>query len=269
MYPSCPDVQAPKSPRACVDRPDALGAGHGQRPPALWRQYQQAIPAKLADSRGGQHAEAAGITERRNRTRLSGDVRAGSATLRASRLRDAATVLIRPQRAAPSAQTVRPRLQWTVRAMKAQRRLQPVDVSDAAPRGQGPATQPRRLPPLPPCSSAKLQRRAKELRSRRKSPQPRLGWRLNKPAQWRISFSQYVAEPLTMYAPRPAAQAPKSPRGCAGMTVLLKATAHKLALIGAGNLVEVAAGSRQVRLFRSNLSRMALCITNASCFGSS
>jgi hypothetical protein len=53
------------------------------------------------------------------------------------------------------------------------------------------------------------------------------------------------------------------------MTVLLKATAHKLALIGAGNLVEVAAGSRQVRLFRSNLSRMALCITNASCFGSS
>ena len=112
------------------------------------------------------------------------------ATFRATRLSDVATVLIRPQKGAPPAQTVRPRLQWTVRAMRAQRRLQPIDVSDAAPRGQGPATQPRRLPPLSPCSSAKLQRRAKELRSRRQSPQPRLGWRLNKPAQWRISFSQ-------------------------------------------------------------------------------
>ena len=134
---------------------------------------------------------------------------AGGAIFAASRPSDVATVLIQPQKGAPPAQTVRPRLQWTVRAMKAQRWLQPIDVSDAAPRGQGPASQPRRLPPLPPCSSAKLQHRAKELRSRRKSPQPRLGWRLNKPAQWRISFSQYVAGPLTMYALRPAAQAPR------------------------------------------------------------
>ena len=105
--------------------------------------------------------------------------------------------------------------------MKAQRRLHPIDVSDAAPRGQGPATQPRRLPPLPPCSNAELQRRARELRSGRKSRQSRLGWRPNKPAQWRISFSQYVAEPLTMYAPRPAAQAPRfcqSVRGYSGLT---------------------------------------------------
>ena len=56
-----------------------------------------------------------------------------------------------------------------------------------------------------------------------------------------------VAEVLLAYPPCPAAQAPKSPRACAGRAVVLQMAAHALALTGAGEVVELPPSSWPLR----------------------